>query len=177
MPQDLSSLMGSNFDGKGATDVESAPPKKKLKKVGDHWEDEAGVKYADAEGNIALKEDEIPRQKLKDLPSEQAQAAGGAPAQSVMGAFGMEKSTGTAGWAVGDPGQETKQSVMDWQATPTDHKRQEQPGGGGDFQEYVSLTYPNGLSAADQKYLQDRWNSLTDAEKESWLADARKRKK
>ena len=161
MPEDLGSVMGSNFD----TSAQSG--KKKLKKVGDHWEDEAGVKYADPEGNVALK---------MDMPEGQ-QAAAGAPAQSVMQDFGIEKGTGTAGWAVGDPGQETKQSVMDWQATPTDQKRQEQPGGGGDFQEYVSLTYPNGLSAADQKSLQDRWNSLTDSEKETWLANARKRKK
>ena len=166
MPQDLSSLMGSNFDGKGATDVESAPPKKKLKKVGDHWEDENGVKYADPEGNVALK---------MDMPEGQ-QAAAGAPAQSVMDPFSLEKQTKTAGWAAGDPGQETKQSVMDWQTTPTDQRNKDQQAG-GDFQEYMNLTYPNGLSPTDVKALQDRWNSLSDVEKQSWLESARKRKK
>ena len=162
MPQDLSSLMGSNFSP--AAEEATAPPgKKKLKKVGSHWEDEMGNKFSDEQGTVPLK--------------EEAQAAAGAPAQSVMQDFGIEKGTGTAGWAMGDPGQETKTSAMDWQATPTDQKKQGQQGGGDDFQEYVGLTYPNGLSASDQKSLQDRWNSLTDSEKETWLANARKRKK
>lgn len=159
MPEDLGSVMGSNFD----TSAQSG--KKKLKKVGNHWEDENGVKYADPEGKTALKMDEA------------GQASAGAPAQSVMQDFGIEKGTGTAGWAIGDPGQETKTSAMDWQATPTDQKKQDQSGGGDDFQEYIGLTYPNGLSESDQKALQDRWNSLTAAEKETWLSNARKRKK
>ena len=41
MPEDLGSVMGNNFD------TSAVPPKKKLKKVGDHWEDEAGVTAAD----------------------------------------------------------------------------------------------------------------------------------
>ncbi len=160
MPEDLGSVMGNNFD------TSAVHGKKKLKKVGDHWEDENGVKYADPEGNTALK---------MDVPEGQ-QAATGSPAQSVMDPFSLEKQTKTAGWAAGDPGQETKQSVMDWQATPTDQRNKDQQTG-GDFQEYMNLTYPNGLSPTDVKALQDRWNSLSDVEKQSWLESARKRKK
>lgn len=179
MPVDLASLMGSNFQGSGATGADAAPGtpgKKKLKKVGDHWEDEAGVKYADAEGNIALKEDEIPRQKLKDLPNEQAQAAGGAPAQSVMDAFGMEKKTGTAGWGVtgGKPAQEKQ---PDWQVTPTDQKAEQGGSNDANLQENMSITYPNGLHEKDKQSLKKRWDSLSQAEKEQWLQDARKKKK
>ena len=66
--------------------------------------------------------------------------------------------------------------VMDWQTTPTDQRNKDQQAG-GDFQEYMNLTYPNGLSPTDVKALQDRWNSLSDVEKQSWLESARKRKK
>ncbi len=157
MPEDLGSVMGNNFD------TSAVPGKKKLRKVQDHWEDEQGNKYADEAGT----------QPIKD---EAAQAAGGAKAQSVMDPFSLEKQTKTAGWAAGDPGQETKQSVMDWQTTPTDQRNKDQQAG-GDFQEYMNLTYPNGLSPTDVKALQDRWNSLSDVEKQSWLESARQRKK
>ena len=176
MPEDLGSVMGSNFD----TSAQSG--KKKLKKVGDHWEDEAGVKYADAEGNIALKEDEIPRQKLKDLPNEQAQAAGGAPAQSVMDPWGER--TGTGGWAVGE-GTPAQQKSPDWQVTPTDKTRSQgnetsQPSGTSDeeyFNKYFELAYPNGVSDKDMKKLRQMWSGLSQEQKDQWMEQAQQRKK
>jgi len=80
MPENLSSIMGGNFS--------PAPAKKKLKKVGGHWEDEQGNQFADAEGT-------------QPIQSETSQAKAGVEPTSAMDAFGVEKATGTGGWAVG----------------------------------------------------------------------------
>ena len=152
MPENLSSIMGG-----------TAPATKKLKKVGDHWEDEQGNQFADEAGTQPIK-------------SEGEQAKAGASAQSVMGAFGMEKSTGTAGWAVGQGEPAADKVSSDWQTTPTDQKTQQSVPDDANLQEYMQLTYPNGLHADDQKALKKRWDSLSQAEKETWLQNARKKK-
>ena len=70
MPEDLSSIMGGGMTPSDA----GATGKKKLKKVGDHYEDEQGNKFSDEAGTQPMK-------------SEGEQAAEGAPKTSVMGMF------------------------------------------------------------------------------------------
>ena len=157
MPESMASVMG-------AFSPESLP-KKKLKKVGDHWEDEAGVKYADPDGNQALK---------MDMPeNETQQAAAGAPATSVMGAFGIDKATGTAGWGL--PDAKPRAEKYEWDTSPTKKSTQENSSDSAGFEEYFSTMYPDGLPGTGKDDLKARWDQLTDAEKESWLEHARQR--
>ena len=153
MPENLSSIMG------GGVTPADAPAKKKLKKVGDYWEDEQGNRFADEAGTQPIK-------------SEGEQAAAGAPKTSAMEP--LDKRMGTAGWAV--PGVKSAEKTPDWQSTPTEKNRQGGNSASADFEEYFSLTYPGGLGEQDKKALQDRWSSLNDAEKQAWLENARKKK-
>ena len=174
MPVDLSSLMGSNFQGSGATGTDASgdpSTKKKLKKVGNHWEDEQGNQFADAEGTQPIK-------------SETAQAKAGAPSQSVMDSFPLERATKTAGWAAGD-GTPAQEKQPDWQVTPNDKTRSQgnetsQPSGTSDeeyFNKYFELAYPNGVSDKDMKKLRQMWSGLSQTQKDQWMEQAQQRKK
>lgn len=167
MPEDLGSLMGSSFTPPDTSNPTATPGKKKLKKVGDHWEDEAGVKYADPEGNVALKMDE---------PSKQTPDA----KTSAMDV----QSTGEFGQMLKDnPGRTG--SLMTGQLNP-EHFAQ---GGGMGFAD--SGKAPEGMSTKDvtdantvlQAYPSlgpdktkwfAKWNTMTEQEKKDWLARAKK---
>jgi hypothetical protein len=120
MPEDLGSLMGSNFQS--APTTQEAPPKKKLRKVGDHFEDDQGNKFADEEGTQPIKADAKSSamdaqstgefgQMLKDNPGRTGSLMTGQLNPEHFAQGGMSTYTGEEGVAPQGMSEQEKQAA------------------------------------------------------------------
>ena len=145
MPDNLSALVS----GAGT----AAPEKKKLKKVGDHWEDDSGNKFQDEEGNQPIK-------------GEGEQAKAGAPSQSVMEPFGVEKATETAGWA---PPQQS--AMASGGMSQYAGKEGEVPKGMSEEDQQAAMAaYDVHVAGTDKSSWLKRWMTMSDEDKKKYKA-------